>query len=174
MVKKKKGVCQGYTLIEIIISIAILSLVFVLFSINFSFLNKLLLRSQADKLFSTFVYLQRRAISTGSEQVLKFDAEKNQYSYNGKIFNLNHKVFFGFYSDVNGPPSSPILPIKSSVTFKDNTAKFYSDGVIDSGTIYLRDIDGRFLYAISSGVAKIAYPRKYYYNFANSKWVLIT
>lgn len=165
---------KGFTLIEIIISIATLSLIIALLAANINFLNRFILRSEVDKLTSTIIYLQRCAISSGKDQVLEFDIKNKQYKFDTKVCKLPRQVEFGFCFDVKGPPSAPISVIKSPVTFKDNKIIFYSDAIIDSGTVYITDVDKKFMYAISSSVGQASYIRKYVYNFGDTgKWVLI-
>ena len=169
---------NGFTLVEIIISIAILTLIIVLLAANINFLNRFILRSEVDKLASTLVYLQRCAISSGKDQVLEFDLENKFYKFGTRVFKLPRQVAFGFCQDAKGPPAAPSSVIKSPVTFKNNRIVFYGDGIIDSGTIYITDSDKKLMYAISSGVSQASYVRKYVYNFASrnnseGKWVLI-
>lgn len=165
---------KGFTIVEIIISIAILSLIIALFAVNINFLNRFILRSEVDKLASVLVYVQRCAILTGKEQILEFDIKNRLYKFDERVFKLPRQVEFGFCQDVKGPPSSPSTVIKLPVTFKSDKIVFYSDGIIDSGTIYITDLRKKFMYAISSGVAQASYIRKYIYNFGNiGKWELI-
>ncbi|KKP29538.1 MAG: hypothetical protein UR12_C0006G0025 [candidate division TM6 bacterium GW2011_GWF2_30_66] len=165
---------KGFTIVEIIISIAILSLIITLLVVNINFLNRFILRSEVDKLASTLVYIQRCAILNGKDQILEFDIKNRLYKFDEKIFKLPRQVEFGFCQDVKGPPSAPSLVIKFPVTFKNNKIIFYGDGIIDSGTIYITDLRKQFMYAISSGVAQTSYIRKYIYNFSDTgKWALI-
>ncbi|MFC1842215.1 Tfp pilus assembly protein FimT/FimU [Candidatus Dependentiae bacterium] len=161
---------DGFSLAEIMISIALFVLLVGLIAANTRFLHKFLLRAQVDKLYNTFVYLQRCAISTGEKQLLVFNIEKQQYAYGKTICTFPKQVVFGIIKQVKGPPSCPGRVIKSSVTFKGKKVVFKTNGIIESGTVYITDRDKKYMYAISSGVAQASYLRKYVYN---GKWILI-
>lgn len=166
---------KGFTVIEVIISITILTLIFTLIAANVKFLNRFILRSEVDKLFSVFNYLKQRAFSTGKEQKLRFDIKNGCYEYDSHVCILPKRYAeFGYHVQASGTPSKPNLKISKAVTFDGDTVVFYPDSVVDSGTVYMTDGERNFLYAISSGVGNVGYIRKYVYNFAdNAKWVLI-
>ncbi|MFC1841972.1 Tfp pilus assembly protein FimT/FimU [Candidatus Dependentiae bacterium] len=161
----------GFSLVEIIVSLALFVLVIGLLAANFSFLQRFLVCAEVDKLFNVCHYLQRCAVVTGNKKVLTFDANKNQYAFEDKVCQLPRQVVFGVLQHVKGPPSTPKKMIKSPITFKGENVVFHSDGIIKSGTVYITDVDKNFLYAISCSVSQASYLRKYVYN---GTWTLIS
>jgi len=168
---KVEGVCRGFSLVEIMVSIALFILLIGLVAANSSFLNRYLVRAEMDKIYNVFRYLQKVAIVSGQDQILEFDIEKKQYKCGERVFMLPSQVEFGVLPEVKGPPCSPKKIIISPVTFKGKKVSFYKDGIIKSGTIYITDASKHFMYAMSSSVAQVSYLRKYTYN---GKWIPIT
>ncbi len=169
-IKGTKTRLTGFTLIELMITVALCALVVTLTVVNVSFLNRGIVRSELNRLYSTCNYLRQCALASGKVQVLDIDFNKGCYSFDGKTEKLNTPVLFGVVPDVKGPPSSPQSMIRSSVTFKKNQIVFYPDGIISSGTVYLTDRDRTSFYALSSGIAQVSHLRKYSYN---GKWMLL-
>ena len=161
----------GFTLVEVTITLALFFLIVYLVFANVSFLNRNVVRAEADKLCNVLRYLQRCAMVSNSNQEIVFDEKNNQYSFEDQTYKLSKKVIFGVSNGVKGPPSLSNKIIKSPITFKGNKLVFTPDGIMSSGTIYLTDEDKNFLYAISVSVAKVSYVRKYLYNH---KWILIS
>jgi len=161
---------SGFTLIELMISLALCALVVSLTIVNVGFLNRGLVRSEVDKLYAACMYLQQCALTTGQEHELSFDQNKNSYNFAGKTEKLRNPVVFGFIPGVKGPPSSPSKKIKKPITFKGKKIVFSPMGTISSGTVYLADGDKKILYALSNGIAHISHLRKYSYT---SKWNLL-
>lgn len=166
----RKDFKKGFTLVELMISIALCAFVITLTIVNVSFLNRGLVRSEVDKLFATCMYLQQRALTTGQQQILSFDTKNNSYNFTGKNCTLRPPVIFGFVPDTKGPPSSPSKKIKKPITFKEERILFSTNGAISSGTVYLTDVQKKSLYALSNGIAQISHLRKYCYS---SKWNLL-
>mgnify|MGYP006290206435 FL=1 len=175
-IKKRKA----FSLIEILIVIAILFTLFTVSFSRFSFFNKFIVKSEVDNLYNTFYFLQQKAIAGNCEQKLYFDLNNNSYFYflNGK--KVNHKlanlVEFGFKNGVLGPPSSPVKPIKNTITFKKDKkcgyfTEFYSNGIIDSGTIYFVDRNYKYLFALTCPISQVSYIRKYQY--LKNKWIIV-
>jgi len=168
---QKKSLRTGFTLIEVTITLALFFLIVYLIVANVSFLDRNIVRAEADKLCNVFRYLQRCAMVSNSNHEMIFDEKNNQYSFGDRTYKLSKKVNFGVSDSVKGPPSSPNKIIKSPITFKRNRIIFTPDGIMGSGTIYLTDVDRNFLYAVTVSVAKVSYIRKYLYN---CKWILLS
>jgi len=169
--KRVNSLSAGYSLIEIMITMALFVLIAYLLVANVSFLNRSIVRSEADKLCMICKYLQRCAMAANKKQILHFDELRQEYSFNGVVYRLPGKVNFGYLKGVKGPPSSPKKEISKPITFKSHKIIFYPDGIISSGAVYLTDCDRQYLYSISSAVAQVSYIRKYTYN---GKWILIS
>jgi len=169
--KRAYGIVTGFSLIEVMVTIALSTLVVYLLVINVSFLNRSLAIAELNRLCSVLRYLQRFAMINDKKQIIEFDEENNKYSFGGFTYRLPNSVIFGTLPGVKGPPSAPKKKIKSSITFKSSKIVFNSDGIIRPGTIYITDVDRECLYAISCSVAQVSYLRKYRYN---GKWNLIS
>lgn len=161
----------GFTLIELMITVALCALVLTLTFVNVSFLNRGIVRSEAEKLYSACMYLQQCALTNNAQQELMFDREENKYTYAGRTETLHAPVEFGVMPHIKGPPSSPSHPIKSPITFNERKILFYPDGIISSGTVYLTDRKKQFLYALSSGIGSVSHLRVYRYT---GKWELMS
>ncbi len=155
---------SGVSLIEVVIVLGILMIMLTFSFANITFLNRALVHSEVDKLYSICMYLQRCAMVSNQKKVLTFDTINNMYHYNDYKERFPHYVRFGFLPGTKGPPSSPSLIVKSAVTFKNHSITFYPDGIIQSGTVYVTDIHKQFMYAISSPIAQVSYLRKYRYD----------
>ena len=171
---------NAFSLIEILVVIAIIFTVATVSFSRFSFFNKFIVKNEVDNLYNTFSFLQQKAIASNCEQKLYFDLNSNSYFYflNGK--KVNHKlanlVKFDFKQGVFGPPSTPIKPIKNRITFKKNKqgeffVEFYSNGKIDSGTVYFVDKNYKNMFALTCPISQVSYIRKYLY--LKNKWVII-
>lgn len=167
----KKLHMRGFSLIEICIVLALLTVIALLIGSQARFFDRLIARSELERLHTTCIYLQRLAMATHTEQNLIFDEARTSYRYRDVDYHLPHSVIFGCAKGVKGPPASPTNVIAHPITFKNKTITFYPDGIIQAGTIYLADRDTRYMYALSCGVSQVSYVRKYQY--AQSKWMLI-
>lgn len=161
---------KGFTLIEIIIVLALISIIVCLSMINIQSFNGLTVRIEIEKLYATCFYLQQKALSSQTKQVLKFDLHKGAYTYDNHYEELSSKVIYGFIDGVKGPPSSPQEVIGKKSSFDNDQIVFYPDGIIQSGALYLTDVNKKTLYALTSGVGKISFLRKYRYD---GSWHLI-
>ena len=185
---------SSFSLIELLLTLAIVVIVFTITIPRLSFFNRFILDNEVDKLFTVFSYLQQKAIATNQPQEVFFDLKENSYSYNLKDNNqstichpelvsgstpsckLPEVIKFGFLSGTKGPPSSPSSPISSAVTFKnvgDNLYKalFYADGKIQPGTVYLVDKDQKFMMALTCPISQVSCIRKYRYD--SGKWICL-
>ncbi|MCF7799796.1 hypothetical protein K9L05_02515 [Candidatus Babeliales bacterium] len=167
---------KSFSIIEFIVCFSIILILLVISVPKFFLFNKFILTSQADKLFSTFSFLQQKAISSNLTQNLKLNLKENSYSYDNKIFKLVDNVKFGFLQNVNGPPSTPTKKIDCAISFEkmnDHEYKvtFYPDGKIKPGTLYLIDKDYKFMAALTCPVSQVSFIRKYKYD--NNKWICV-
>lgn len=161
---------QGFSLIELMITLAIFCLVVGLTFTNISFLEQSMVHHELNALYCTAHYLQRRAQMTNHEQELKFDRFKRSYSFNGHTHVLPKGIEFGSLAQAKGPPSSPIKGIDNPITFKGEKIIFYPQGIMQSGTVYLLHKDRQCMYALSCAVAQVSFLRKYRYD---KRWILM-
>jgi len=148
------------------------------------FLKQQEILSEVEKLYSVFNYLQQSAITTGKVKILEFNLENNSYSYKEvKNNNFDHNIItvdkneklslnvkFSVINGIKGPPSTPTNYLNKPVTFIDNKVKFYSNGTIQPGTVYLTDSKKQYLYAITVPISQVSLIRKYKYL---GKWILL-
>jgi len=167
----KKGSEGGFSLIELVITVALCALVVTLMVVNVSFLNRSVIRVEVNKLYTACMYVRQCALTTHQEQTLIFNKKNNSYSFDGRVEHLSSSVTFGVIPGAKGPPSSPQKLLSSPITFKKDRIVFYPDGVISSGTVYLTDYQRQSLYALSNGIAQISYLRKYLYT---GRWQLMS
>ncbi|MBD3273494.1 hypothetical protein GF385_04060 [Candidatus Dependentiae bacterium] len=169
---------KAFSLFEILITIAAIFIFVTLTIPKFSFIDKFILQNEVDKLFTTFSYLQQKAIAQNNVQELIFDLNKNGYYFlekgNKKFCILPNKVLFGVLNNVLGPPSSPKKKIKFPISFeKLNVYKFrvifFPDGKISSGSVFLINKNKNHLMALSCPVSPFSCIRKYKYE--NNRWV---
>jgi type II secretory pathway pseudopilin PulG len=155
---------RGFLLFELLCVFALLTVVCTFALSQLRFLSRGYVRTELETLYQTCLYAQRYAMSSGSPCVVVLDIAKNQYMCNGRVHRFASGVSFGTSSArVKGPPSSPSQEITVPSTFNNNRIVCFPEGIIEAGTIYMTDSDGRSLYALTSGVAPYSYLRKYRY-----------
>lgn len=161
---------HGFSLIELLVVLAIILLISSMASINTHYLNKAVVHTEIDLLYNTCCYLQHTAMATNQKQELSFDGARQSYSHNGEKLELPQAVQFGILPHVKGPPSSPSHVLTMPITFAHEKIVFYPDGIISSGIIYMVDSNHQDIYALSSGIANASFLRKYRYD---GKWHLM-
>lgn len=153
---KKKVITQnlmsnkGHTLIELVVSLSIISLLYFISTPIWSYFDDKLFNLQVEKLYLKVSYLKQLAITTNTKQKLYFD-----------------NLPLGVLPNTLGPPSNPKSNVGKPHTFKDGHITFYPDGIISPGTVYLKSKYN--MYAITCPISQISHIRKYKY--ANQKWV---
>lgn len=148
------------------ITIGLFAVVALLTIKSSSFVDKTLVRSELHKLHNTCRYLQHLACTACTEHTISFNSSNNSYTYNDVTEKLPANITFGFLPEAKGPPSSPKKIIKKPITFTNNTIRFYKDGIIKAGTVYLVDNEQRCMYALSSPIAPFSFLRLYRYDAA--------
>ena len=168
--KSKTLFLSGFSLIELMISLAIVTIIIALTCASSSFLHDMLVHNELDKLYAIAHYLQKKAQLTNSEQTLQFDRLGKKYSFNGHTELLPAGIEFGVLPGIKGPPSAPVSLIHSPITFSGEKIIFYPQGIMQSGTLYLMNAQRGCMYALSCGVAHVSFLRKYRYD---KRWVLM-
>ncbi len=167
---KLRKIIRGYTVIELTIVCGLCALIVCLVSINVSFFNGCVVRSELDRLHMVCMTLQRVAFVTHRSTTLYIDMRNNLYTYQGHVHKLPPQVRFGIIAGVKGPPSCPNADLTTPVTFKHAAITCTAQGIIHPGTLYLTDKEQKVMYALSSGIAQVSYLRKYRYA---GEWQLI-
>src|SRR6266404_3269859 len=150
---------SGFTLIELMVVIALFALVVTLGMMQLSFLDGTIAHAEVDKLTVVCSYLQQKAITTDKDQVLVCDEQKNKYSDGRMNEALSSRISFGYLPNVLGSPGSPSRTITKAITFADSSIHFYPTGTISSGTLYLTDKNKNIMYALSNAVSQVSYLR---------------
>ena len=94
---------KSFSLIEILVVLGVISFVLLISVPRLSIFNKVILKNELEKLFTTFSFLQQRAIASNIEQKIIFDLDQNTYSYNLHKHRLPGSVKFGFLQGTKGP-----------------------------------------------------------------------
>lgn len=165
-----KSTSQGFSLIELMVSLAIFCVIITLTYTQTSFLEEARMHNEINTLYSVAHYLQRYAQLTNQEQVLQFNRTSRSYTFNGRMHVLPKGITFGVLPFIKGPPSSPLQDIASPITFKGEKIVFHPQGIMQSGTVYLVHHERQSMYALSCGVSQVSFLRKYRYD---KRWVLI-
>ena len=159
----------GFSLIETMIVLVIVTILMSLLSLNLSFLQAGYAQHELSLFHSRLHALQQTAIVTGKSQSMAIVPGENSYYWDGQPYKLPKTLRFGIKQGIRGPPSHPSHEITNPVTFSENTIIFHPDGIIKPGTLYLLD-HRQQLYALSCGVGHVSFLRKYRYDGA---WKLI-
>lgn len=158
---------SGFSLIELIICIALILLITTITMPNLWFLKQQQVAVEAEKLHMAFMYMQQLAINKNQNLHLIFDEKNKSYTYENKIEVLPQGVEFGFIEGVKGPPAIPNKLINSAISFLGKKITFFSTGVIQPGTVYLIDSYKKYFYAITISVSQVSFVRKYKWD---GKW----
>ncbi len=170
---------NGFSLLELVITLSIFVTILFFTIPRFSFVSSFIINNEVDRLYSTFYFLQQKAIAINEEQKLYLDLSRNGYYYFGKNNNkcfhkFHNSVKFGILAGALGPPSKPRKKIKKVITFKkvDKNifrVSFLSDGIISPGNLYLVSNDKKHLMGIGCPVSPFSFIKKYRYQ--NKVWV---
>ncbi len=162
---------EAFTLIEVILVIALVALLACLGMMQLSFLDSTIARMEVDKLSVVCSFLQQHAIVTNSEQVLKCDVLKNEYHFGSSREIVSRRIAFDFLKGTMGSPGNPNHSITKAITFAGSSIHFYPTGIISSGTIYLVDKNNRYMYALSNAISQVSHVRLYRYD--GGKWKIL-
>lgn len=155
---------HAFTLIECCIVVLLIGLVLFFTGGQSLFLNRIMVRTELEHLYTTCYYLQRKAMITHQPQKLIFDQEHKSYSYDTVRHDLPKSVSFGYPNGARGAPAGQEQFITHPITFINNAILFSPTGVMQAGTVYLCDTAHKYGFALSCAVAQVSYLRKYRYN----------
>ncbi len=153
----------GFSLVELILVLAIILFLATLSVPRLSFIQRHLAKADANQLLITLLYLQREAMVANTKKKLKFLVNTNSYSYNGSVVPLSQGVCFGVAAGVYGPPSGGLKTPKSAVTYNKQTVEFLPDGKMNAGSVYLTDRNRSCMYALTTPISQVSYIRMYTY-----------
>lgn len=152
---------SGISLIEVCITLALISLATMLTLHVIPNMQHGFARSDMQALYQAIIYTQRHAILQRKKEIFTFYPEQGTYSFCDTLHTLSKEVHFGTLPDVLGPPASPHTPLTTACTFKDNQIIMHPDGTMSAGAIYITDTNQQRLYACTIAVAPYAYVRRY-------------
>ncbi|MBA3954817.1 hypothetical protein H0X48_05865 [Candidatus Dependentiae bacterium] len=161
----------GISLLEVTLSVSVLLLIVSLSMPLFVMHNRLFVKAELENIYGLMLYLQRKASVEQQIQTLILDVKKSSYRAHGEYTKLARDVVFAqpaFITDKN----TQFKGFAKSSTFKNNTVVFYPDGTITSGSLFLTDSKHSCAYALTCGVGKVGFIRKYRYS--GNKWVLLS
>ena len=165
-----KHLCRAaFTLIELMLVLAIFTLFTSLIMLNLNHLNNSQIYQELSLFQAHMQSLQQQAVAQGVQKEMKFALADNTYEWLGHSHALSKHIRFGIQHNIKGPPSNPTHTLTSPCTFADNAVIFYPDGIIRPGTVYLID-SGNRLFALSCAVSSVSFLRKYRYD---GKWKLL-
>jgi type II secretion system protein H len=155
---------SGFSLIELMIVIAIIALIALLTGTGNSALSDIATRLELDKLYALCHYAQRYAMASNQVQTITFNIPANSYRFREREEKLLSGVQFGFIQGAKGPPAHPVSPLAKPITFVEDHITFYPDGIIQAGTIYLVNKNKTTMYALSNAVSQVSHLRMYAYD----------
>ncbi len=154
---------SGFTLIEMMVVILLVSLVATIVRMNSSFLSSYIIRAQIEQLFSMCHHARQSALAYNRTESIEFDTQANTYRWAGSVRQLPRGIRFGYLPGTKGPPANPTTLLDKPITFAGDHITCYPDGIIQSGTVYLVDDNATMMYAISNAVSAVSYLRIYVY-----------
>ena len=161
---------SGFSLIETMVVITIIGILAVTVHVNTSFFTASLMRAQLTSLCNMCQLARHTAMASNSTETITFDLRAHTYRWKDRVEQLPIGMKFGYIPGTKGPPSNPVAPLYTPVTFTGSHITFYPDGIIQAGTVYLVDTNATTMYALSNAVAHISYLRLYRYDGA---WKLL-
>jgi prepilin-type N-terminal cleavage/methylation domain-containing protein len=158
----------GVTLLELIIVMALMSLIIATGAQFLSMYDRTLAHHELEHMYSLSMYLQRRAVIEHRTLELVFNQENNSYSWLDSSHQFARPVTYGILDAVKGPPSHPEKIVLNPISFIHRKLVFFPDGSISAGTIYVIDTHKSCLYALTCGISQVALLRQYRYD--NGTW----
>lgn len=156
-------IVHAFSLIECILVLGIILMMVTVSLPRLSFFNRILVRSDLERIAMTCAYAQRCAMVNGVSQEMFFDITRSEFKIGERVDKLSRNVLFGSVPGAKGPPSAPEHLISSPITFKQCRMTFYPDGKMQPGAVYLTDHDHTCLYALTVAVSHISSIREYRY-----------
>lgn len=162
----------SFSLIELIVAISLFMLIFSFSIPKRSFFNNILLQHELENLYTTFSYLQQKAIASNEKLELHFTATSNSYTYplGGTVVThtLSSSIKFGYRENTKGPPSTPKVSMTKAITFHNQSVIFLPNGKISPGTVYMTDNEEKYLKALTCPISQVSFIRKYTFV---KKWI---
>lgn len=167
---------KGYSLLEIIITIALIAILAGITTIHLSFFTTNTIIDSLQTLKSIVAFTHNKAMASATMQSITLNETSKIITFTSihettSRYPMPPSISFGYPPNALGPPSQPTKHIKKAITFRDNTIRCHPHGSISAGTIYVRSSDAKKHYALSCGVSPIPFIRIYQY--VNNTWIAI-
>lgn len=163
---------DGFSLIELTISMSILALMASLGFYAVNYYDRLFVHLELNRLYALLRSCSTKALLLQAPLQITFSPQQASYACNGTTYQLTNGTIFGTVPNIQGPPANPEHPITKPITFVGNKITINAKGKIQPGTIYLTDTHQRWLYALTCPVGQISYLRRYRY--FDHVWVLLS
>lgn len=160
---------NGFSLIELMIVIALLSLIAMLSVGSYHTFNRFLVSAELNQLRILLLCMRYKAMALHSTISIAFNRAQQSYMIDNHAYPL-HAASLNYIPGVMGPPAYPQQLINKSITFADDRITFYADGTMNAGTLYVTDQQHSCMYALTIAVHDVANIRIYSYN---KTWHLI-
>lgn len=154
---------NGFSLIELMIVIALLSLIAMLSIGSYHTFNRFLISSELNQLRLLLLCMRYKAMALHSTISILFNRTQQSYTLDNHTYYLQ-TASLNHIPGVMGPPAYPQQLITKSITFADDRITFYADGTMSAGTLYITDKQQSCMYALTIAVHDTANIRIYSYN----------
>lgn len=156
------GASRGFMLFELLVVMSILVTCCAIAFISYVPLKSGSFASDIALISLLFHTAATRAVCTKTEQELLTNELDSTLTFDNQKYQLHEPFHFGVLPDVYGPPSAPTKLITTPISFIDKKARFYKDGTMQSGTLYINDSVTQ--YALTVPVSAFAHIRAYRYH----------
>lgn len=153
----------AFSLLELMIVIALVTLLTSLGSLTSSFFNPWLARLQLNQVYMACQCMRAQAMALHRTLHVQCDTHKHTYRIGDHSYQLTGALF-DYLPGSNGPPGNPTKPITHAITFTKQCISFYPDGTTNAGTIYMTDPHHTRMYALTIAVGEIPAIRTYIYS----------
>lgn len=160
----------GFTLIELMIVVAIFAFMGGLVMVTTGHINRSLIRTDINHITALCKHAQYKAMMNGKPVIIQCSSAGNSYSCEQSMHQLTNGVCFGTVTEAKGPPSAPTKPITNPITFERESITFTPDGMMQSGALYLVDAKKQVMYAVTNGVSAVSFLRIYQYDGQQHAW----
>lgn len=160
---------QSFSLIELMIVIALLTLIATLGIGPYKTYHRFLVTAELNQLRLLFLCVRYKAMALHTSLSITFNSIQQTYTIDNQVHHLQMAQLH-YLPDTMGPPANPVQLIRNSISFANDSINFYEDGSISAGTLYVTDKQHSCMYALTIAVNDFFNIRIYSYN---KTWHLI-
>ena len=159
---------QGYILLEFFLSLTLATIISGLTLATLPKLDRFMALTELNNLYLACFALKQESKLSARTKKIKFNKTGQCYYVENEKIKLSNNVKFAIPPKIKGPPSNPRTRIEKPITFKKNEIKFYKNGNMSSGAIYLTTSQGKHILALTSAIDQKPYINRYINN--DGKW----